>query len=108
MVPNTMVNTSKVKRMVLACSPGLTEALITANLSKTISKAKEPTIGLMGDNTKATGRIIRWKATEFSLGPMEENIKVNTLMIKKKVKESSFGLMEGNTMVAGRMVNNMV
>lgn len=55
MVPNTKANTYKERNTELADLPGLMAALITVNLLRIISKAKENIIGLMEENMMVHG-----------------------------------------------------
>ena len=67
----------------------------------------ESTFGLIRENLKETGNLIKCREKECLLGVMEENMKAIILMIKSKVMEFSLGQMEGSILVAGTMANNM-
>lgn len=77
------------------------------NFISIILKDSDIIFGLMVDNIKDTGKIIKCMEKDYLHGLMEENIKVNMLMIKNKEKEYSHGLMEEVIMAIGKMENKM-
>lgn len=76
-----------------------------ANSKQIILKDLGIMLGLMGDNMKAPGKIIKCMEEEFSPGLMEEDMKGNMYMIKNKVLDSLLGLMADHIKATGKMVS---
>ena len=90
-----------VKSTVEVNSPGLMAALTMGNLLKITSMEMEFISGLMAANTKANGKITKWRALVCSHGLTIEDMKVNISMIRKKVKVHSTGQMAESTKESG-------
>mmetsp|Transcript_19148 Transcript_19148/g.2611 ORF Transcript_19148/g.2611 Transcript_19148/m.2611 type:complete len:103 (-) Transcript_19148:233-541(-) len=89
---------------------GKMEAFTMENFNIIIYMVKEYINGLMAENTKEIGKIIKCMDTVYSHGPMKEvkNMKETTLKIKEKDMENFTGPTAEFTVVYGEMVNNMV
>ena len=61
----------------------------------------EPTPGGTAVNLQETGLTTKCTAKDCSLGMMDENTKANILTTKRKAMESFRGLMDENMMEAG-------
>jgi len=64
--------------------------------------------GLMVENMKVYGKIIKCMVKVFSVGRMEENMKDSILLTKNKEEEYLLGQMEERMMDNGKMENNKV
>ena len=63
---------------------GLTEQHIMVNSLTTTLRAKEYTFGLIRENMKEAGSIIKWMVQEYLYGQMVDHILGNIKMIKSK------------------------
>jgi len=88
-------------------SYGLMEADMKANLRTTILKVLETMFGLMAENMKGLGKIIKCMEEVFSLGLMAVDMKECMLMIRNRVMEILVGQMVGVIEGNGRMGNKM-
>lgn len=91
----------------MAHSFGLMEADMKVNLRTTILKVLETMFGLMVENMKGLGKIIKCMEEVFSLGLMVADMKECMLMIRNKVMEILVGQMGGVIEGNGRMGNKM-
>lgn len=96
------------KNMEKDCSYGVIKVTTKETLLIIIFMVREHMNGLMEENIKVNGQIIRWKGMANLLGKMEKYLQENTKMIKKKDMEYSNGQMERNIEDNGKMENNMV
>ena len=96
-------NGSKVGKMALGASFGLTKVLILATLLTTTSKDMASMFGWMGENLMEIGKTIKWKVMESSLGLMVVNMKEVTSMIREKAKVFFIGPMEADSRANGLM-----
>ena len=93
---NTKVITLKARNMAKVNSSGQTVAPMMVSSLRTISKASESIAGLMAANSKANGKITKWREREFSHGQITESTRAIILMIRKKATVCFTGLMAGN------------
>jgi hypothetical protein len=111
----TRVNIDKVKSQELVNSNGPMAQNIKASSSKTIFMEKEPTFGVIKENTQVIGNITKWMGKVYSNGPMVGSIKDSIEMTRKmdmeflngKYDNLVLGAMVGNIKDIGIMVNNM-
>ena len=87
---------------------GLTGQLIKVSFISIRLKDMENMCGLIKDNIKGFGKIIKCMERVFLHGQTVEDIKVNTLLIKSKERVFLFGQMEEHMMVSGKMESRMV
>ena len=81
--------------------------LILVNFTTITYMEKEFTLGLIIENTRATGELIRCMAKELLTGLTAENTSVNMQKTKRKDMVNLFGQMEDAIEANGLMVNNM-
>lgn len=76
------------------------------NLEITKSKVKECISGMMVENTKANGRIIKWKDVDCSNGLMAADSKESISMIKSMDSVFSAGQTVKSTLAFGIKANS--
>jgi len=81
--------------------------LTMENLIIIILKAKELITGMMEENIKDNGLIIKCTGLAYFHGQIIKNMKDTTIKIKKMAMEFLHGLMENNIKVIGKTENNM-
>ena len=86
---------------------GLIRVCMWESFIITIFKGKECIRGVMGENMKENGNLIRCMEREHLDGLMGESIEVNIIMIRKRVRETFCGQMVGNILGDGKRESNM-
>lgn len=87
---------------------GLMGQIIRVNFISIKLKVTENMYGLIKDNIKDFGKIIRCMERVSLLGQMVEDIKASTLLIKSKERVFLYGQMEDHMTVSGKMESKTV